>query len=443
MRETLTFLRAFGRSAGSVGSLIPTSRAAARAMASEMARRSGPRRVLEVGPGTGAITAEIVRQLRPGDALVLVELEPALADYLARRIETEPAFRAHRDRITLHRGNVLELEDGAPFDFIISAIPFVNLPAEAVARILALYRARLAPGGVLSFIEYAFLRRLRLRLLSATGRARAEAALALMAESVEPFVFRRDFVAANLPPAWVRHLRFGPTEPAQALALAPTTHDHRLGLGARAGVSSLALPFVAGALGLGIALRRLPGAAPVSLLAAGALGLFFRDPVRAVRPDPALVYAAADGRVLSVERLRDAALGPGEWWRIATFLSLADVHVNRSPVAGQVVAVFDRAGGFANAAFPEAEANASRFTLIEGPGGTCAVAQRVGLLARRIVQWAPPGTLVAQGDRIGAICFGSRTDVYLPVDAGEPCVAPGARVRAGLSVLARYTGGGR
>ncbi len=148
--------------------------------------------------------------------------------------------------------------------------------------------------------------------------------------------------------------------------------------------------------------------------------------------------AASDGRVLAVERVTDDQLGGEEFLRIAVFLSVLDVHVNRSPVAGRVVDQFVVDGGYAAAMRPEAEHNVAAYTVLETVRGTVAVAQRTGLIARRIVHRAPVGSLLAKGERFGLIRFGSRTDVYLPAQAATATVAPGDRVLGGETVIARW-----
>lgn len=171
---------------------------------------------------------------------------------------------------------------------------------------------------------------------------------------------------------------------------------------------------------------------------AAALTYFFRDPHRHVIPDAEAVYAACDGRVLAVERVYDARLGKEAWLRIAVFLSLANVHINRAPVGGKIVRMFHAAGSCATANHPHAEHNTALYTLIEGVHGECVVAQRVGLVARRIVNWTAAGDMLAQGERFGLIRLGSRTDVYLPADQVRACVTPGSVVHAGTTVIARY-----
>jgi phosphatidylserine decarboxylase len=175
------------------------------------------------------------------------------------------------------------------------------------------------------------------------------------------------------------------------------------------------------------------------VLAAGPVAAFFRDPVRDVPTDPAAIVAASDGKVLSVEHTRDDRLGAEEFLRIAVFLSVLDVHINRSPVAGRVVDHFVIDGGFAAAMKPEAEQNVAAYTVLDTSRGTVAVAQRTGLIARRIVHRSPVGSLLTKGERFGLIRFGSRTDVYLPADRATAIVAPGDRVLGGETVIARWT----
>jgi phosphatidylserine decarboxylase len=176
----------------------------------------------------------------------------------------------------------------------------------------------------------------------------------------------------------------------------------------------------------------------VPALAAAPVAAFFRDPNRDVPDGSTTVVAASDGKVLAVERVRDERFGDDEFLRIAVFLSVLDVHVNRAPVAGRVVDYFVEEGGYAAAMKPAAEHNVAAYTVLDTAHGRVVVAQRTGLLARRIVQRAPVGSLLARGERFGLIRFGSRTDVYLPADAATPTVAPGDRVVGGVTVIARW-----
>ncbi|MCB0064869.1 MAG: phosphatidylserine decarboxylase, partial [Caldilineaceae bacterium] len=171
---------------------------------------------------------------------------------------------------------------------------------------------------------------------------------------------------------------------------------------------------------------------------AALLTAFFRDPKRTVVADPTLVYGASDGVVLAVEEIVDERFGNEPWLRVAVFLSLLDVHLNWAPVAGKVIERVQEEGGFANASHAAAEHNQALYTVIESDHGRCIVAQRVGLIARRIVNRCPPGTLLAQGDKMGLLRFGSRTDVYIPAAKSEALVQQGERVIGGVTVLARF-----
>lgn len=183
-------------------------------------------------------------------------------------------------------------------------------------------------------------------------------------------------------------------------------------------------------------------ALPGSAAAAGAVALFFRDPERPLQPVPGLVYAAADGVVTSVEPVVADPWAPGGvGCRIAVFLSLLDVHVNRSPVAGRVVDMEEIDGGHAPALFARAEDNRRTRLAIDSAAGRVVVVQVAGLLARSITSWVRPGDTLAAGQRLGLIHFGSRTDVLLPVDRTEVLVRVGDRVRAGTTPLARVASG--
>lgn len=173
---------------------------------------------------------------------------------------------------------------------------------------------------------------------------------------------------------------------------------------------------------------------PPLLLAAFFLW-FFRDPERAIPQEPGLVVSPADGKVTEVARI---STPDGECFRISIFLSVFDVHVNRSPVAGVVRDVRYRKGLFLNAMNPASAAqNEQNQAIIDASDGyLIAFTQIAGLLARRIVFNKRPGDPVARGERVGLIKFGSRTDVLLPGHA-EVLVKVGDRVRGGSSVIAR------
>ncbi len=171
---------------------------------------------------------------------------------------------------------------------------------------------------------------------------------------------------------------------------------------------------------------------------------FFRDPARVPPSRPGVLVAPADGLVTEIASVvppPELGLGPEPMRRIATFLSVLDVHVNRSPAAGTVREVAYRKGRFLNASLDKAsEENERNALAIELPGGeTIAVVQIAGLIARRIVCDVAPGSMLARGERFGLIRFGSRTDLYVPGDS-VVLVEPGQRMIGGETVMARLAG---
>jgi phosphatidylserine decarboxylase len=167
---------------------------------------------------------------------------------------------------------------------------------------------------------------------------------------------------------------------------------------------------------------------------------FFRDPDRVPPSRPGLVVSAADGKVVSVQHAVPAAelgLGPEPRWRVATFLSVLSVHVNRTPATGTVETITYRAGAYLNASLDKAsEENERNALTIRLPDGrTLAVVQIAGLIARRILCDVRAGDDVLAGERFGIIRFGSRTDIYLPPGV-RPLVQVGQTMVGGETVLA-------
>ena len=164
---------------------------------------------------------------------------------------------------------------------------------------------------------------------------------------------------------------------------------------------------------------------------------FFRDPPREVPDDPRAVVSPADGRIVSVGRTRDPYLDR-EALKISVFMNVFNVHSNRSPVDGAVKKRWYHEGSFVNAALDKAssenERNALWFRARSGQDVTCV--QIAGLIARRILCYVEEGAELVRGQRYGFIRFGSRVDVYLPLDA-EVRVTLGDKVYAAQSVIAR------
>jgi len=200
-------------------------------------------------------------------------------------------------------------------------------------------------------------------------------------------------------------------------------------------------PFIAGAwiLTLGAALLWWPLAVILGILAIWVVA-FFRDPLHPGPRGERYVVAAAQGHVVLITETDEPMYIKERTVRISIFLSVFDVHVNRYPVDGTVELVQYNKGKFLHAADEKASLDNEQSSVgISGPRGRVLVRQIAGLLARRIVTDAKPGDRVKQGDRLGLIRFGSRTDVFLPLSARPVLkVKPGDKVLVGGTVLAEY-----
>ncbi len=204
------------------------------------------------------------------------------------------------------------------------------------------------------------------------------------------------------------------------------------------------VPLVAGlAAGLAYFLYR-PGPpllvlAGVLLLVAAFMAYFFRDPQRAAPGEAGLVVSPADGKVTRVERLDAGDAGSPKV--VSIFLSPFDVHINRAPIAGEVVDVTYTKGRFIAATSDQASiVNEQNALTIRGERMTVVCKQIAGVLARRIVCWKRPGERLELGERFGLIKFGSRTDLVMPPEV-EVLVKVGERVSGGVTVIGRYVDG--
>jgi phosphatidylserine decarboxylase len=170
---------------------------------------------------------------------------------------------------------------------------------------------------------------------------------------------------------------------------------------------------------------------------------FFRDPIRTTPRGDKFIVAPADGLITLIAKVPPPpelrgpdALADGEYNRVSIFMSVFDVHINRSPISGRVKRVAYIPGKFLNADLDKAsEDNERQHFLVEGSDGLrIGFTQIAGLVARRIVAFVREGDLVESGQRVGLIRFGSRVDVYLPPEAA-PRAVPGQRTIAGETIL--------
>jgi phosphatidylserine decarboxylase len=178
----------------------------------------------------------------------------------------------------------------------------------------------------------------------------------------------------------------------------------------------------------------------LGLVATAVLLNFFRNPERSIPSDLAAIVSPADGKVILTDEVQENEFIRGPARRVAIFMNIFDVHVNRAPVAGRVVVTRHRPGRFLAAFKEEVErVNEQQATLWETPAGVRVLTVQIaGLLARRIVPAVSEGDVLPKGGPFGMICFGSRVDLYLPRNC-DILVKVGDRVKAGASIVGRWS----
>ncbi len=203
-----TFLTQFLRNYNTTGSVIPSGRALGTALCRHVGYGGTPQKILEAGPGTGAVTGCIIERLRPDDQLWMVEINPAFAAHLRTSFEEKPAYREAASRCHLIEGSVQQLGHEGEFDLVISGLPLNNFSSEDVQNILQAYAKLLKPGGILSFFQYILIRPAKMFVSTGPERKRLKG----VGDAIEGMLgereFAREWVWVNVPPAWVHHSRF-------------------------------------------------------------------------------------------------------------------------------------------------------------------------------------------------------------------------------------------
>ena len=201
------FLRQFLANRDSVGAIAPSSRGLARAITAPARSVGGLRRWLEVGPGTGVFTRELIAAMQQGDHLDVVELNAAFCSVLR-----EDVLPKGGDGVQLHQASIEEADLDGAYHAIVCGLPYNAFPTHVSRSILRRLVSMLRPGGTLSFFEYAAIRHLR----SATSSTPVKRAMRWHARFVrrleQDMSGRRDLVMMNLPPAWAVHLTKQPEQ---------------------------------------------------------------------------------------------------------------------------------------------------------------------------------------------------------------------------------------
>jgi phosphatidylethanolamine/phosphatidyl-N-methylethanolamine N-methyltransferase len=205
--ECRQFYRQFRDQYHTTGSIMPSSRALARAMTRPMRLMHEPRRILEVGPGTGAVTAEIFRQLRPGDQFDIVEINGDFVAFLRSRFAAE--LRRWQDQCRIIHAPLQEVPGEHVYDFMISGLPLNNFSLDLVADIYRSYERLLKPAGTLTCFEYVWIRAMKMPCVQESERARLTTLTNYLEEKIRRYQIDEEIVMLNVPPAVARHLRFG------------------------------------------------------------------------------------------------------------------------------------------------------------------------------------------------------------------------------------------
>ncbi len=207
LRDYRVFWKEFRANFQTTGAVMPSGRSLARALARHVGQADGPQRILEVGPGTGAVTAQIVKGLRGTDHFDLVELNDQFVANLRERFASDPPFMAVSGQSRVLHQSVEEVQSEEPYDLVISGLPLNNFSVGQVESFLAGFRRLLRHGGILSFFEYIAIRPARALVSGPSERARLRGIGRAMSELLEPYEIHRDCVWPNVPPAWVHHVR--------------------------------------------------------------------------------------------------------------------------------------------------------------------------------------------------------------------------------------------
>ncbi len=207
--EFRVFFREFRRNFHSTGAISPSSGFLARSLARFVNQGSPGKRILEVGPGTGAVTRRILAAMRPGDTLDLVELNDSFVALLRERFQRDPAFQPYAERVRILHRRVEQMPDDLPYDIIISGLPLNNFAVADVETILQTLQKLLHAQGVLSYFEYVAARRVKTWVSRREERKRLRGVGQVMGDALKEHEIQRDYILWNMPPAWVHHVRFG------------------------------------------------------------------------------------------------------------------------------------------------------------------------------------------------------------------------------------------
>jgi phospholipid N-methyltransferase len=201
LNDRFLFLKQFLRQFPHTGAITASSRFLAKAITAHVRPGHGPVKILEVGAGTGAFTRELMKLLRPGDKLVVYEINEHFAGVLRKRF-------GHNPQVEIVCAPIQTIEQRPTFDYIVAGLPLNNFPPALAREILETLRGVAKPGATASFFEYAAIRRLKAPFVNKAERERLRGVAAVVKEFLRKHHIRSRFVLFNVPPAFARHLKF-------------------------------------------------------------------------------------------------------------------------------------------------------------------------------------------------------------------------------------------
>ncbi len=201
------FFKEFIRNFHTTGAVLPSGPWLCNALARYVGEGDAPRRVLEVGPGTGVVTRRIVPRLGDEDHLDLVELNASFVKRLCYDFEHDSVLQPAANRVEMHQIPIQDLARERRYDVIVSGLPLNNFSAELVEKIFDTFTCLLKPGGTLSFFEYIAVRRIKALVSRGDERRRLRQIDGILSSMLDTHEIRRECIAANVLPAWVHHVK--------------------------------------------------------------------------------------------------------------------------------------------------------------------------------------------------------------------------------------------
>jgi phosphatidylethanolamine/phosphatidyl-N-methylethanolamine N-methyltransferase len=210
MTDCRLFITEFVRNFRSTGALMPSGHRLSKALARFVQEGANhhPRRILEVGPGTGAVTRQLIRNMQSADQLDLVELNETFVECLKERFRSDPDFQPAANRCRVLHCPIENLPADTTYDLIVSGLPMNNFAVVEVARIMGILRRLAGPNSTVSFFEYMGVRRVKAVISGRVERTRLRGIGQVVGQVLERHEFSRDCIWSNVPPACVHHVRF-------------------------------------------------------------------------------------------------------------------------------------------------------------------------------------------------------------------------------------------